>query len=761
MNALALAGNPAASTCDVVVDANLAQDDPENRLFRTLQAAYDAVPAGTEQDPTVIGIRPNVYHLPGGRTTPGLQIRKDYITLMGLTDDRRTVVLADNRGLQQGAEDNGYLLDVDAVGFSCRNLTIINHCNVDYAYPGDPDKDLKKRSDVITQAVALVARGDRHVYENVAIISRLDTMFLMAERAWFKNVYIEGTDDWIGGGGISCWEDCTLSFPTGNGVMLSMDNVFQRCRFISDHGMQFYKVGFGSHHRPSVLIDCTVEMASPDGRAAWMREPAPERPYRYSLTSRLKDENGDPAHICDSVVGEPTFIHSMELTEEQLKAFNPWNLLRAPPGGEPDNWDPAGLREDFADCEALVYRIALPHGNSFALRTGQAGVDIAAKVTPAYAADPSIAWSTDSDLIRLGSSTGSRIHVTGNNMTEQAEWVAVHAAAANALFATAWIYVEPEYIDPPVVVSAPTLSAPDDGRITLNYGLALDGRPDQSLVTWSVFFYSIPEQVIAVSRGDEPLRSLPLTPGCVGKFIKATLYPKHRRSEPGPPVSVIAGPIQKSDITTTTVSPNFRYFPVTANQTFRHGMWYVSENWTVEGGEGLENGFGIHTTGQAARLYYQNDDEVGDMQLDLWFRPDKTAGQVFSVPGSPEDEGANNLHADIYIKYDPRTGNGYSLRFWRTTQSARKVMFRFYRIEDGVGSPLDDQQALSGVFKRDTHMVLKASGDTLSVEAANTRDGHTLHLESQIEPNTFGGAGMSWSRGTSAICSRFEISYRP
>jgi len=80
-----------------------------------------------------------VYHIPGPAARgPSLSITKDYITLLGLANNRRTVVLADNRGLQQGAEDDGFIIDVKATGFTAKNLTIINYCNADYEYPGDP-----------------------------------------------------------------------------------------------------------------------------------------------------------------------------------------------------------------------------------------------------------------------------------------------------------------------------------------------------------------------------------------------------------------------------------------------------------------------------------------------------------------------------------------------------------------------------------------------------------------------------------------------
>src|SRR5438128_901139 len=78
--------DPARLTYDYLVDGDLPQDDPVARKFKTVQAAYAAAPAGTEAKPTVIGIKPNVYQLPGPSTRgASLSIRKNYITLLGLT----------------------------------------------------------------------------------------------------------------------------------------------------------------------------------------------------------------------------------------------------------------------------------------------------------------------------------------------------------------------------------------------------------------------------------------------------------------------------------------------------------------------------------------------------------------------------------------------------------------------------------------------------------------------------------------------------
>ena len=160
-----------------------------------------------------------------------------------------------------------------------------------------------------------------------------------------------------------------------------------------------------------------------------------------------------------------------------------------------------------------------------------------------------------------------------------------------------------------------------------------------------------------------------------------------------------------------------------------------------------------------ASLLYQEDVERGDMRIDLVMSPEKTAGQGFSVPGSPDETGSRNLHSDVYIKYDPRTKNGYALRFWRTTQSATKCLFQLYRIVDGVGSPIDDRQMLTGVFKPNTTMTLKIIGSKFLADVANNVDSETLHLEGTITPNHFGGAGVFWPGGSANVYSRIEISY--
>jgi hypothetical protein len=255
------------------------------------------------------------------------------------------------------------------------------------------------------------------------------------------------------------------------------------------------------------------------------------------------------------------------------------------------------------------------------------------------------------------------------------------------------------------------------------------------------------------------LKTLPLTPGYIGKYLKVTVQPKHNISDPGPEIQAVSTkPLAAADVRSATVSPDFRNFVPEINDAYVSGLWTVLGTWAVVPGDNFVHGYGIRPS-TPAYLLYQQDTDCGNMQVDLVMASEK-AGQGFSVPGSPAESGPRNLHADMYIKFDPRTRNGYALRMWRTTQSADKCMFQLYKIENGMGSPLNNQQVLSGVFKTTTHMTLKAAGTNLTVSATNDVDKETLALEGTIAPNRFGGAGVYWpGGGSSTIYSRIEISY--
>jgi hypothetical protein len=772
---------------DYLVDGSLPQDDAAHKRFRTVEAAYSAAPAGTPGHPTVIGIKPDVYLLPGHGLTTGLAITKNWITLLGLTDDRRKVVLADNRGNQEGAgvlgaSNNGYTMTVTADGFSAINLTIMNYCNLDYEYPGDASKNLKMRSPVITQAVALDAQGDRHSYSHVAFLGRLDTLFIRTQRSYFSNVFVEGTDDFIGGGTVGVWKDSEVYFPTGNGVMSASGITFLHTVFKASRGLEFYK----SMRNPATLIDCTLPVSTKTAPVAWLVWKSALRQNLYSLTYRTHDADGRPVHIMDSILGPPRYELSRELSDDEVKAFNPWNLLHAAVNGEDDGWDPAGVRAKYEPLGNRIFRLSLnakstaakPTGDAsgysafstitpgnITLRTGSTGATYSATVLPALAEGSMLKWSSPSPLVTFSASEGTRVTVMGNNKTERAEYVPIRATATDGFYVTGYAYVEPAYIAPPAFVKQPQIETPQHGAVRVNYQLDLGGREDQSLITWLLCADAqcTSSRTAAVTRGDEPLRSYELTQAAVGKYVAARVAPKHNISDPGGAVlAVSATQIAAADVVTRSVDPNFRNFVLGGEESLESGLWSEAGTWTSQTNEDLRNGYGIRVASAGAALLYVNDAPTGDMKIVVVMDPEKTAGQGFGVPGSPSDD-PKVQRADLFIKYDPRTRTGYSLRFWRTTQSAEKCMFQLYRIVDGKGEPASAEQQLTGVFKPQTTLTLSYAAGELTATGSNTTDKETLHLEAHVPPNSYGGAGAYWSGsvpvGNSVTFSRFEVSY--
>src|SRR6201996_1221279 len=495
---------------DILVDGSLAQDNPAQNQYKTLQAAYAAAPAGTATRQTVIGIKPNVYNLNGGTSTPGIMITKNYITLMGLTDDHRNVVLAGNLGNQEGAGSptasyNGYVMIVNATGFTAVNLTILNYCNVNYEYPGNPALNLTERSNVITQAVALQISGDKEIFDHVALLSKLDTTFIQSTRAYFNSVYIEGTNDFIGGGTESVWENSVMNFPTGSGEGTVTGTVFVNTTFTVPDGGQFefYKgpTSGGAYPEgstlPAALINCIFPAKTAGDSIAWIVGFAPATHQNlYSLTYRNVDTNGNPVLIADASQGPVTYNLSRELSDQEAAAFTPGNILSATPTGVQDNWDPAGFLASYtgqtvpgltatnaAGNGSLPYGMAMTNGSP-SIITSQTTATIGATVYPARA-PKTITWSTPSSLVSLNQTSGSSITVTGTNNTGVSQYVPINAMASDGFYTTAWVFVQPAFITPPTFATMPTIGTPGNGTVTLNYTLnPVPNRPDQSIITW-------------------------------------------------------------------------------------------------------------------------------------------------------------------------------------------------------------------------------------------------------------------------------------
>ena len=97
--------------------------------------------------------------------------------------------------------------------------------------------------------------------------------------------------------------------------------IFINTTFQATRGMEFSK-GAGGR---DVLINCTMPVNTPENPVACVRGIAPPRPTSLYLTYHTKDTSGKPAVITDGSEGPRTFEATREMSDEEVKAFNPWN----------------------------------------------------------------------------------------------------------------------------------------------------------------------------------------------------------------------------------------------------------------------------------------------------------------------------------------------------------------------------------------------------------------------------------------------------
>ncbi|WP_166244816.1 pectinesterase family protein [Paenibacillus turpanensis] len=171
----------------LTVDANAAADGV--KVFNTVQSAVNAVPANNTER-IVIYIAPGTYQ-------EKLTIDRPYVSLVGAGMDQTLLTYGDYAGTsatqgKPGHTGNTFLsqsVAVTADHFTASNLTIENSSG--------PRKD-------VAQAVALLLRTDKAVFESVRLKGYQDTLYNGANSAgqgrhYFRDSIIEGDVDFIFG----------------------------------------------------------------------------------------------------------------------------------------------------------------------------------------------------------------------------------------------------------------------------------------------------------------------------------------------------------------------------------------------------------------------------------------------------------------------------------------------------------------------------------------------------------------------------------
>jgi len=182
--------------------------------YATVQAAIDAVPANNTTR-RVITIKAGTY-----REIVTIPATKPYVTLQGLGSSAAQTVIVNNHSSAGGYGTSGSAsVFVNGADFAASNLTIAN----DYGEG--------------SQAVAANLNADRAVFDNVRFLGNQDTLLLNNYRSYVKNSYVEGTVDFIFGGGTAVFQSSTIHERRSSGGPITA----ARTDAANPYGMLFYK----------------------------------------------------------------------------------------------------------------------------------------------------------------------------------------------------------------------------------------------------------------------------------------------------------------------------------------------------------------------------------------------------------------------------------------------------------------------------------------------------------------------------------------
>jgi len=155
--------------------------------YTTVQAAIDAVPANNTTRRTIT-IKAGTY-----REIVTIPSNKPYITLQGLGSSASQTVIVNNHSSAGGYGTSGSAtVFVNGHDFAATNLTMSN----DYGEG--------------SQAVAANVNADRSAFNNVRFLGNQDTLLVNAYRSYYTGAYVEGTVDFIFGGGTAVFNASSI-----------------------------------------------------------------------------------------------------------------------------------------------------------------------------------------------------------------------------------------------------------------------------------------------------------------------------------------------------------------------------------------------------------------------------------------------------------------------------------------------------------------------------------------------------------------------
>ena len=573
--------------------------------FKSLQAAKaaGAIVSGTIEKRMTVLVAPGVYWVDDpddGFVRPerpannpeedlyGMTINADWLHIVGLNNNKFTVVFAAARGQQQGSDGNFNLLRINSVGLMTENVTFGNYTNVDLNFPLDgslPDKkklSRTKRFDAISQAQLFGGSNvSNAIAINTAFISRLN---LAPFKALYINCYVETTGH--SGGGSTYINSAIHLYGTNfsGGTQFYNSDIYLEPLPVSTSSVAIYEQGFGDNantsgraidtriHRGASLINHPLKPNMPAGISWSTRTPKDPtvRSYQYNVTL-----DGKPYVIQDHftpgasvVIPENSdLLKAYRIEHEREIVYNLQNILELSDfsGNNavylPYANVPAISAAELSQGVAKDYYRAIPRtanltreGADESIRTGSASVVFNASpeagrstglgvwTFAAYdynsdnklAIDPATKKYRPATYVSLIAKDAS-VTVTSTLTGYEEKTILIVAKNTLGIEAAILVKVQPKYIDPPAFKAEgePKIVMVKDGKARLEYAyqIASVGLLDTSIISWYRVDAKGNAMPLIVSRLNKPEQEYVISAGDIGYFLMAEITPKYNVSE--------------------------------------------------------------------------------------------------------------------------------------------------------------------------------------------------------------------------------------
>ena len=711
------------------------------------------------------------YVAPGPNV--GLSILGANVSFIGLTRNPEDVRICGNRGeggaRGLGASGSWYTIAV-STDFHGENITFANYAQEDLIYPRDPSQNLSKRIDSKNHAEVMRTAGrnaDRMYFENMRFVGYLNMMYTFSPlRAYFKDCFLQCTDDSVFSGQMNVYENCTFHFFDNHPAWASGGaggiNALLGCRIVGMPQMthpfvSFSKMASGRDGITATgiyaVIDCNFS-----GRIQSVEWENKTREYaRYAVHNNTIGDEGTAL-----VISAASPELSVEYSGDALKAFkvgdeyNIYNLLKGD-----DGWDPRGQNcAAWAPYANLPFRFLLGFTGK-TLHSGETGAGNTIVMTPAPLPASSVdygkvVWKYDESLL-IGSvdpKTGVLTLNAKPNDSGAIVRTSVTCTLENGVSAGAGVEIYP------VPVASPVLRSPSlkigKGSATLSYRLDNNSFRDVSRIDW--YREKGPDTSDGIHVGtmrnddaglfvDDPFKTYPLSRYDEGYYLRAVITPKYEFS-PSAEQSVsitTSRPVTARDIVSDVLTTDFRnVFITNEDPASVSGRWFVDGEGTPwawglgsNGADGLWGFQNNNRSANPARLVFAQAGKYGDMSLTLDYSTGKVEGMGF---------GGNNCYMDIFIKYDPVTRKGYGLHVHRVPATTNGNLWTLCRYDGDTRTDLTEG-VLSCAFMPNSTLTVSVEGNTLRVTASTASQKTPL----QVKENLPEKMDISWTDPTGSL----------